>query len=138
MSSTTLQESAGFALAHVSLDDKYTATSGKIYLSGVQALVRLPLIQRQRDLAVGLNTAGFISGYRDSPLGGLDQTLWKTKKFLESEHIRFVPGVNDTAAVSEQCAGISGPGLACLGYVAFFRLYGRLQRWPIRWSPVLR
>ena len=56
----------------VSLDDKYTATTGRIYLSGIQALVRLPIIQRMRDEAAGLNTAGFISGYRGSPLGGLD------------------------------------------------------------------
>ena len=59
----------------VSLDDKYTATCGSIYLSGIQALVRLPLMQRLRDEAAGLNTAGFISGYRGSPLGGLDEAL---------------------------------------------------------------
>lgn len=66
-------------LAPVKLDDKYTSTSGKIFLSGIQALVRLPMMQRQRDLAAGLKTAGFISGYRGSPLGGLDETLWKTQ-----------------------------------------------------------
>ena len=113
MLSTDLQESAGSALADVTLDDKYTAGSGKIYLSGVQALVRLPLIQRQRDLAVGKNTAGFISGYRGSPLGGLDQTLWKTKKYLESQHVRFVPGVNEdlaaTAVWGTQQVDLLGP-----------------------------
>ncbi|PRC94633.1 indolepyruvate ferredoxin oxidoreductase family protein [Solimicrobium silvestre] len=113
MSSSVKQESAGSSLAPVSLDDKYTANSGMIYLSGVQALVRLPLIQRQRDLAAGLNTAGFISGYRGSPLGGLDQTLWKTKKFLETQHVKFVPGVNEdlaaTAVWGTQQVDLIGP-----------------------------
>ena len=78
------------ALSSVSLDDKYTARSGTIFLSGIQALARLPMIQRQRDEAAGLNTAGFISGYRGSPLGGLDETLWKAKGHLEAHHVRFV------------------------------------------------
>ena len=55
------------------LDDKYTATAGRVFLTGTQALIRLPMLQRERDLAAGLNTAGFISGYRGSPLGALDQ-----------------------------------------------------------------
>src|SRR5690606_9786052 len=66
------------ALPHgseLSLDDKYTVKEGRIYLSGTQALVRLPLIQKARDTAAGLNTAGFISGYRGSPLGAYDQAL---------------------------------------------------------------
>ena len=84
----------------VTLDDKYTLASGRIYLSGIQALVRLPLIQRQRDQAVGLNTAGFISGYRGSPLGGLDEALWKAEKHLEQHHIRFQPGVNEDLAAT--------------------------------------
>ena len=62
-------------LARVSLAEKYTLRSGRIYLSGIQALVRLPLMQRQRDRAGGLNTAGFISGYRGSPLGSYDNAL---------------------------------------------------------------
>ena len=61
------------ALAAVTLDDKYTLERGRVYLTGTQALVRLPMMQRQRDAAAGLNTACFISGYRGSPLGGLDQ-----------------------------------------------------------------
>ncbi|NEX63170.1 indolepyruvate ferredoxin oxidoreductase family protein [Noviherbaspirillum galbum] len=101
------------ALAPVKLDDKYTSTTGKIFLSGIQALVRLPLMQRQRDLAVGLNTAGFISGYRGSPLGGLDETLWKTQKLLEENHVRFVPGVNEdlaaTAVWGTQTVDLIGP-----------------------------
>ncbi|MEC4723260.1 indolepyruvate ferredoxin oxidoreductase family protein [Noviherbaspirillum sp. CPCC 100848] len=101
------------ALAPVKLDDKYTSTSGKIFLSGIQALVRLPLMQRQRDLAAGLTTAGFISGYRGSPLGGLDETLWKTQKLLEENHIKFVPGVNEdlaaTAVWGTQTVDLIGP-----------------------------
>ena len=68
----------------ISLEDKYTLASGRIYLTGTQALVRLAMVQRERDLAAGLNTAGFISGYRGSPLGGFDQALWKAKKHLRT------------------------------------------------------
>ena len=75
--------SAPPTLRDVSLDDKYTATTGRIYLSGIQALVRLPLMQHIRDQAAGLRTAGFISGYRGSPLGGVDQALWKAREHLK-------------------------------------------------------
>ena len=78
-----------------SLDDKFTRTEGRIYLSGVQALVRLPLMQRLRDQAAGLNTAGFISGYRGSPLGGFDLELWKAKKHLAAAGVKFTPGLNE-------------------------------------------
>src|SRR5438034_7031600 len=84
----------------VSLEDKYTLASGRVYLNGTQALVRLAMIQRARDLAAGLNTAGFISGYRGSPLGGYDQALWKAKKFLQENHIFFTPGVNEELAAT--------------------------------------
>ena len=87
-------------MKNVSLDDKYTATSGRVYLSGIQALVRLPIIQRIRDEAAGLNTAGFISGYRGSPLGGLDEAYWKAEKHLAANHIRFQPGVNEDLALT--------------------------------------
>ncbi|MDQ4061803.1 MAG: hypothetical protein M3145_11975, partial [Pseudomonadota bacterium] len=63
------------ALAKVTLDDKYAATEGRVLVTGTQALVRLPLVQRRRDAAAGLDTRGFISGYRGSPLGGFDQAL---------------------------------------------------------------
>jgi indolepyruvate ferredoxin oxidoreductase len=100
-------------LSTVSLDDKYTAKSGNIFLSGIQALVRLPMIQRERDEAAGLNTAGFISGYRGSPLGGLDETLWKAKAHLEAHHVKFVPGVNEdlaaTAVWGTQTVDLIGP-----------------------------
>src|SRR3990167_1320343 len=62
------------------LEDKYRRTQGRIYLSGVQALVRLPLMQKLSDERAGLNTAGFISGYRGSPLGGFDLELWRGEK----------------------------------------------------------
>ena len=77
----------------VSLEDKYQLASGRIFLNGTQALVRLAMIQRERDLAAGLNTAGFISGYRGSPLGGFDQALWKARDHLKRHHIHFTPGV---------------------------------------------
>jgi indolepyruvate ferredoxin oxidoreductase len=77
------------------LEHKYTRAEGRIYLSGVQALVRLPLMQQMRDRAAGLNTAGFISGYRGSPLGGFDLELWKAKKHLKASNIEFQPGLNE-------------------------------------------
>ncbi|WP_207481399.1 indolepyruvate ferredoxin oxidoreductase family protein [Arenibaculum pallidiluteum] len=83
------------ALAAVSLDDKYALEKGRVFLTGTQALVRLPMVQRQRDAAAGLNTGCFISGYRGSPLGGLDQALWKARKFLAGNQIHFQPGVNE-------------------------------------------
>ena len=88
------------SLAAVSLDDKYTLDSGRVFLSGTQALVRLPMMQRQRDLAAGINTAGFISGYRGSPLGGYDLNLWRAKQFLERSHIHFEPGINEELAAT--------------------------------------
>ena len=84
----------------VSLEDKYRLASGRIYLNGTQALVRLAMVQRERDLAAGLNTAGFISGYRGSPLGGFDQALWKAKGYLKDHHIHFTPGVNEELAAT--------------------------------------
>jgi indolepyruvate ferredoxin oxidoreductase len=87
-------------LARVSLEDKYTLQSGRIYLSGIQALVRLPLMQRARDRAAGRNTAGFISGYRGSPLGTYDSALWQAKALLENNDIRFQPGLNEDLAAT--------------------------------------
>jgi len=77
------------------LDHKYTRTDGRIYLSGVQALVRLPLMQQLRDQAAGLDTAGFISGYRGSPLGGFDLELWRARQHLEAARVKFTPGLNE-------------------------------------------
>ncbi len=82
------------------LDDKYVRRSGPIYLTGVQALVRLPMDQRRRDEEAGLDTAGFISGYRGSPLGTYDLALWQAKRFLDDHRIRFEPGVNEDLAAT--------------------------------------
>jgi indolepyruvate ferredoxin oxidoreductase len=90
-----LPESVRKALESVTLDDKYTLDRGRAFMSGVQALVRLPMLQRARDAAAGLNTAGFVSGYRGSPLGGYDQALWAAKKHLAAHHVVFQPGVNE-------------------------------------------
>jgi indolepyruvate ferredoxin oxidoreductase len=90
-----LPESIRKALESVTLEDKYALDHGRAFMSGVQALVRLPMLQRQRDALGGLNTAGFISGYRGSPLGGYDQALWAAKKHLAENHIVFQPGVNE-------------------------------------------
>ena len=84
----------------VTLDDKYVVETGRVYLTGTQALVRLPMMQRQRDLATGLNTACYISGYRGSPLGGFDQALWQAKRFIQKSHIEFQPGVNEDLAAT--------------------------------------
>jgi indolepyruvate ferredoxin oxidoreductase len=96
------------------LEDALTRRSGRVYLTGVQALVRLPLMQRQRDEAAGLDTAGFISGYRGSPLGTYDLALWRARQHLEEHRIRFEPGVNEdlaaTAVWGSQQAGLyEGP-----------------------------
>ncbi|MBN9329931.1 MAG: indolepyruvate ferredoxin oxidoreductase [Comamonas sp. SCN 67-35] len=88
------------ALETVTLDDKYTLAQGRAFMSGTQALVRLPMLQRQRDAAAGLDTAGFISGYRGSPLGGYDQALWAARKYLAEQHIVFQPGVNEELAAT--------------------------------------
>ena len=90
-----LPEHVRKALETVTLDDKYAIGHGRAFMSGVQALVRLPMLQRTRDAINGLNTAGFISGYRGSPLGGYDQALWAAKKHLAAQNIVFQPGVNE-------------------------------------------
>ena len=74
-------------LREVALDDKYTVGAGRIFVTGIQALVRLPLVQRQRDLAAGLSTAGFVTGYRGSPLGAYDQQLERARAHLDAHHI---------------------------------------------------
>ncbi len=87
-------------LRTVSLDDKYLLGQGRAYMSGVQALVRLPMLQRARDREAGLNTAGFISGYRGSPLGGYDEALSRAKGFLQAADVRFQPGLNEDLAAT--------------------------------------
>ncbi|UGY01320.1 indolepyruvate ferredoxin oxidoreductase family protein [Bradyrhizobium quebecense] len=88
------------ALMEVGLDDKYRLDTKRIFLSGTQALVRLPMLQRERDRAHGLNTAGFISGYRGSPLGMYDHALWRAKSFLREHDVAFVPGLNEDLAAT--------------------------------------
>jgi indolepyruvate ferredoxin oxidoreductase len=92
------------------LSDRYRRSAGRVYLSGVQALVRLPLMQRERDRAAGLDTRGFISGYRGSPLGTYDMALWQAREQLEAEGVRFEPGINEdlaaTAVWGSQQAGL--------------------------------
>jgi indolepyruvate ferredoxin oxidoreductase len=83
------------SLAAVSLDDKYELERGRVFINGTQALVRLPMMQRQRDLAAGKNTACYVTGYRGSPLGGVDLAMWQARKFLKKHHIHFQPGVNE-------------------------------------------
>lgn len=100
--------------ANYELADRYRIESGRVFLTGNQALVRLPLMQRERDLAAGLNTAGFISGYRGSPLGIFDMNLWQAKKELEAHHVRFEPGLNEDLAAtavfgSQQATLMAGP-----------------------------
>src|SRR5437879_13482891 len=82
-------------LLEATLEDRWTRERGAIYLSGTQALVRLLMLQRQRDLANGLNTAGFLTGYRGSPLGGVDMTATRASAHLERHHVRVRPGVNE-------------------------------------------
>jgi indolepyruvate ferredoxin oxidoreductase len=99
----------------ISLDQKYTQSSGHIFLTGIQALVRLPMAQIRRDRAQGLNTSAFISGYRGSPLGGYDQQLMAAKAHLAQYDIKFQPGVNEDLAAtaiwgSQQLALSPGAG----------------------------
>jgi len=96
-----------------SLDEKYSLSEGRLFLSGTQALVRLLLEQSRRDARAGLNTGGFVSGYRGSPLGGVDMALWGASEFLAQENIKFEPGLNEdlaaTAVWGSQQTDILGP-----------------------------
>ena len=87
-------------MAKISLDDKYALSTTRAYMTGIEALVRLPILQHQRDLDNGINTAGFISGYRGSPLGGVDQAMWKAKAYLDQHNIVFQPGINEDLAAT--------------------------------------
>ncbi len=89
-----------FPLDNYELADRYRRESGRVLLTGTQALVRIALMQRTLDKASGLNTAGFVSGYRGSPLGMVDQELWRAKRFLEENQIEFLPAVNEDLAAT--------------------------------------
>jgi indolepyruvate ferredoxin oxidoreductase len=95
----TLRE-AHYPLDNYELDDRYRRESGRVFLTGTQALVRIPLMQRTMDRAAGLKTAGFISGYRGSPLAAYDTELWRAGKFLKENDITFLPAVNEELAAT--------------------------------------
>src|SRR6185312_12656491 len=82
------------------LEDRYLKGSGRVFMTGTQALVRVVLDQARRDHAAGLGTAGFVSGYRGSPLGGVDLELWRAKKLIEENRIEFLPAVNEDLAAT--------------------------------------
>src|SRR3569832_2310872 len=84
----------------ISLDEKYTLERGRVFITGTQALIRLPMLQHQRDMHAGLNTAGFISGYRGSPLGSVDQAAVKAKPYLDAHQVKFQPGMNEDLAAT--------------------------------------
>jgi len=98
----------------VSLDDKFDLDQPRVFLSGTQALVRLCLMQRRRDANAGLNTAGYVTGYRGSPLGGLDQQFPKAAAQLAAENVIFEPAINEdlaaTALWGAQQAELRGDG----------------------------
>lgn len=101
-------------LKDVHIDDKYTLEDGRIFVTGIQALVRLPMLQRQRDLAAGSRTAGYVTGYRGSPLGALDQQMVRAREYLDAHDIRVAPAVNEdlaaTALWGTQQAELEGEG----------------------------
>ncbi len=91
---------AATKLKDVSLEDKFTLEQGQTFMSGLQALARIPIVQRKRDIAAGLNTGGFISGYRGSPLGALDRELARANRYYKDLDIVFLPGVNEDLAAT--------------------------------------
>ncbi len=108
------EASVAGVIRDVSLDDKFDLSQRRIFLNGNQAVIRMLLMQKARDRAAGLNTGGFVSGYRGSPLGGLDQQLWRSKKLLAASDIVFQPGLNEelaaTACWGTQQAELTGEG----------------------------
>ena len=93
----------GIAVKHdrtISLDHIYQADAGPVFMTGIQALVRLPLMQRRLDRHRGLDTAGLVSGYRGSPIGAYDQQLWKAQVYLDAHEVVFQPGLNEDLAAT--------------------------------------
>lgn len=88
------------SIRHADLEEKYTAPTGQVLMTGIQALVRLPMLQQQLDRAAGLNTAGYVTGYRGSPLGNVDQTMQKAGKYLKEHNVVFHPGLNEDLAAT--------------------------------------
>ena len=119
-------------LADVKLDDKYTLESGRVYLNGIQALTRLLIMQRVRDAAAGINTAGFVSGFQGSPLNNMDKTLWEAHDLLQRHHIHFQPGQNEELAVM----GVWGSQQVTLDHHA--RYQGVFGMWYGKWAGLAR
>jgi len=111
------------ALRDVSLDDKYTLRDGRIFITGIQALVRLPMIQRDMDQAAGHNTAGYVSGYRGSPLGSLDQQMVRAQQQLTEKHVVFSPGVNEDLAATAMWGTQQGPMTGECRYDGIFGMW---------------
>jgi indolepyruvate ferredoxin oxidoreductase len=107
-------EARAMALNHVTLDDKYDLAKSRIFVTGFQALVRLCLMQKERDRRAGLNTAGYVTGYRGSPLGTLDQQFIRARRHLDQYDVRFQGGINEdiaaTALWGTQQAELRGEG----------------------------
>ena len=114
MNSVAIDPRLAGVMKDVSLNDKYVGDAGSAYMNGIQALVRLALAQTRRDALNGHRTAGFISGYRGSPLGNFDSALWQVGDLLDSHNIVFQPGVNEdlaaTAIWGTQQANLAGQG----------------------------
>ena len=107
MTTPSIAEQAGsitqpleIALDNYQLADRYSRGEGRIFLTGTQALVRIALRQAELDRHNGRQTAGLISGYRGSPLGGVDQEIWRAKAAMEAHHIDFVPAINEDLAAT--------------------------------------
>jgi indolepyruvate ferredoxin oxidoreductase len=94
------QLESGQPAQDITLDDKWTLERGRAFMTGTQALIRLPMLQRERDLQAGLNTAGYITGYRGSPVTSVDMTAMKAKKYLDAHHVKFHPGMNEDLAAT--------------------------------------
>ena len=119
-------------LADVKLDDKYTLPRGRVYLTGIQALTRLLIMQRVRDAAAGLNTAGFVSGFQGSPLNNMDKTLWEAHDLLRRHHVHFQPGQNEELAMM----GVWGSQQVSLDPHA--RYQGVFGMWYGKWAGLAR
>jgi indolepyruvate ferredoxin oxidoreductase len=128
LSSYVRQQGTAERMKHsaVTLDDKFDVDVERVFLTGSQALVRLPLLQRAVDVASGRNTGGFISGYRGSPLGGVDIQAWHARTQLEASHIHFRPGVNEDLAATAVWGTQQVPLLEGAKYEGVFALwYGK-------------
>ncbi len=100
MSATALAETPAVTLDNYELNDRYRRKEGRVFLTGTQALVAIMLMQRQMDARARLNTAGFVSGYRGSPVGAVDQAMWGARKFLQDANITFLPAINEDLAAT--------------------------------------